>query len=485
MDRWACVDLPALPLQIVRRDHPDWRHRPLAVTSHDTPHAPLEWTCPRAAAAGVQVGARAAVATAVCPELVVAHMVSSRLEEALEQCRALLDRFSPRVETVRAPGTSFLLDPRGLMRLFGSERQWRAQIEAAFKEIGFTAHVALADNRVVAMALSRSAPAGGAAESNHREGEIDHLPLSVLDLDGDSRAALSRLGASTIGQFKRLPGGGLALRFGPETAHLQRLLRDGDPRPLHPARPAPSYSSTVSFEPPARSSAQLLRNARELLAALLRDIARRGLALRALRVTLTFKTPPTKTSRTLTPAAPGLDLEIPCELMQLYLDSLERGEISDMHLEIEPVPAEPEQLSIFLGRQGSAPAIARAVARIRAAYGPSSVSRARLSNTFLPERAYRFEPIQTWPPQKKPPPDSAGVTPPTVVRALQSRPSPVPRALARRLKPLTGPQRLEVEWWATPVCRDYHYLQGPDGRVLWAYRHRDDRRERLYLHAEI
>ena len=40
MDRLACVDLPALPLQILLQQHPDWVGHPAVVVAEDRPPHP-------------------------------------------------------------------------------------------------------------------------------------------------------------------------------------------------------------------------------------------------------------------------------------------------------------------------------------------------------------------------------------------------------------------------------------------------------------
>jgi protein ImuB len=37
MDRTACVDIRALPLQLLLRAHPDWREKPVVVVDRDKP----------------------------------------------------------------------------------------------------------------------------------------------------------------------------------------------------------------------------------------------------------------------------------------------------------------------------------------------------------------------------------------------------------------------------------------------------------------
>lgn len=35
-----------------------------------------------------------------------------------------------------------------------------------------------------------------------------------------------------------------------------------------------------------------------------------------------------------------------------------------------------------------------------------------------------------------------------------------------------GPERIEDNWWAEPVSRDYYIAQGEQGQHLWVYRDR-------------
>ena len=41
-ERWACVDVPALPLQWVIRQHPEWRDDPVVVVEEDVINKMLE-----------------------------------------------------------------------------------------------------------------------------------------------------------------------------------------------------------------------------------------------------------------------------------------------------------------------------------------------------------------------------------------------------------------------------------------------------------
>ena len=46
---------------------------------------------------------------------------------------------------------------------------------------------------------------------------------------------------------------------------------------------------------------------------------------------------------------------------------------------------------------------------------------------------------------------------------------------------LHGPERIEDQWWTTPVSRDYYIAQTPQKQPVWIYQNRHNRR--WYLHG--
>ncbi len=62
MDRWACVDLYALPLQLLMRDHADWAGHPVVVVDEDKPQGKILWANRQAHRCCVRTGMRYAEA---------------------------------------------------------------------------------------------------------------------------------------------------------------------------------------------------------------------------------------------------------------------------------------------------------------------------------------------------------------------------------------------------------------------------------------
>src|SRR5882724_12809459 len=67
--RLACVDLPAFPLQLLLRRHPEWAAYPAAVVAEDKPQGLLLWVNEKARQQGVLPGLRYAAAFSLASTL--------------------------------------------------------------------------------------------------------------------------------------------------------------------------------------------------------------------------------------------------------------------------------------------------------------------------------------------------------------------------------------------------------------------------------
>src|SRR6478752_5237753 len=115
--RVACLDLPALPLQLVWRREPELREQAVVVIDEDRPQGTVLWACERARAAGVLPGQRYAHALGLHRGLRARLVPPEAIEAAITELRAALHELSPRVEPSDEPGT-FWLDGEGLDRIF-------------------------------------------------------------------------------------------------------------------------------------------------------------------------------------------------------------------------------------------------------------------------------------------------------------------------------------------------------------------------------
>jgi protein ImuB len=224
----------------------------------------------------------------------------------------------------------------------------------------------------------------------------------------------------------------------------------------------------------------------------LHQVRARGETIQSLDLSLHLERAPLHKER-IAPAAPTLDLMLVLELIRLRLGELSlKGAVEEVELLANTVRARGAQPSL----PGHQPrrdmgAAHRALARIRAAYGERSVTKARVREAHLPEASFRWEPIQQARSgnQNEPPPVSS------MVRRVYRRPKPLPPrkpkepeagpSLAKdhAIEHMYGPYRVSGGWWKRLVERDYYYAETDHGDLLWLFYDRP--RKRWFLHGVL
>ena len=255
VDRTACIDLPAFPLQLLLRKHPDWREHPAAVVEADTPQGTILWINEKARAAGIATGMRYAAGLSFAAGLRAAVVTAEDIDDEIAQLAELLRRFTPvgRARQGRA------------RRLLARRAGARAPVRLAFR-VGRDGARRARPRRVRRVARRRLRPL---RRVRRRQGQIEpatagtlllifaqtsgipggacrekkgSVPFSVVfdrrRRSGPRRAksgstgwrfppaardTLLKLGVTTVGQFVDLPLDGVGVRFGPEVRRLHRL----------------------------------------------------------------------------------------------------------------------------------------------------------------------------------------------------------------------------------------------------------------------
>lgn len=502
MDRLACVNVAALPLQLLLGAHPEWASLPVAVVENDRPQAPVLFLNRSAHRAGVRTGQRYATALALARDLRAGTVSQSQIDRDVRRLADLLRRHSPHVEPASdAPG-AFWLDARGLERLHPSLHAWAERIRADLQGVGMVATVAVGFSRfgVYALAVSHrdTVVCRDAAEERAR---VQRVPLSRLDLDPDVRDRLLALGISTVGDFLRLPGSGIRARFGAATASLYQLAAGQRWAPLVPVPAEERDERSVDFDAPESHVERLVFVIKRLLDALVATLARQARAVVAVTLHMTLDDRTTRAER-VRPAAPTLDIPQLLTLIRLRLDTLQlsaalrqaqgrpersRGTgIVALRVTAETCPATPDQCRLFAEQtRRNREAADQALARIRAECGDDSVVRARLIEAHLPAARFVWEPLEQVPGRSMPRVVAARPlvrriygtgkkgTAPVFGRLSMSIANDVARK--RGLSPFSlfhGPYVMSGGWWSLPptgVHRDYYFVHMPGGELWWVY----------------
>jgi protein ImuB len=492
MKRVSCVFLPMLPLQILLRQKPHWGGAPIAVVDDEGPHGRITHLNALAKKGRLRIGMRQTVARDLLPTLHTAVVSQERVVEIKKELVTSLQTFSPRVEAIDHPG-AFHLDPEGLQRLYGGYHTWATSIHRYLRArhwhnavtVGFHRHRALA----VAMTHA-GVTILKSSDEEHKQSNV--TPLREFDLPGALCESLGTLGIETLGDFLAVPVGELHSRFGERASALHDLFTEGLQLPIQPHAFDEPARISFQIEPPDDDQHRLLFAIKGALHSLLHQVRARGEAIQSLRLSLHLERAPMHEEH-VEPATPTLDLMLVLELIRLRLGEISlAGAVEEVELLANTVRASAEQVAL----PGHQPrrdmgAAHRALARIRAAYGEHSVTRARVREAHLPEASFRWEPIQhaRVGEQNEAPPVSS------MVRRVFARPKPLPPRVPKKpeagpsltedqaIEHMYGPYRVSGGWWKRLVERDYYYAETDHGDLLWLFYDRP--RKRWFLHGVL
>lgn len=487
--RIACVDVPALALQIVLRDHPEWRADPVVVIEDERPQARILWANRPARVAHVRRGQRFQEAEALVARLHAAVVQPQRLADTGDELLRLLVQFSPSIEPGAEPGL-FFVDASGLHELFTGLEPWANALHEALVRRGFVASVAVGFVRFTTFAVARSRTGWILLPSLDEERRLAFaVPFRSLDVSPQLRERMDDLGIRTLGEFARLPVRGLVQRFGKEAKALHERTAMAW-TPLTATVVVEPVRFAHDFELAEADRERFLAEFGGHLQAVVPRLVERREAIAALRIELRLERAPLRHERLAT-AAPTLDVVQVLELLRLRLAAQSlAGPVERFAVEVESVCVTQRQLELLAAARRRDPAAAaRAFARLRAAFGDDAVTRARLVSAHLPEQGFRFEPV-------------VGITNP----AKASRPAapPLVRVLLKTPQPLGaipvheaeawlgehgavqrahGPFRTSHAWWRDRIERDYFLVETDRGAILWVFHDRETRR--WYLHGRV
>jgi len=487
MDRMACVDLPALPLQLLLKQHPDWHARPAAVVDCDKPQGLVLWANERARALRVLPGMRYAAALTLAGDLRAAVVPTTEIERAVAFVAKRLERFTPGVEPADDEPGVFWLDASGLERLYDSLAGWGNGIRGELKRAGLCSTVAVGFGRFATYAVARSKRGVVVFRDPGEERAVtQRVPLDRLGLAPVVRDALHKLGVDTVGRFTGLPADGLDRRFGPDVGRLHRQATEALKVPLQPRRHEPPATERAQMDHPETNVARMLNTIERLLHPLVATVKGRCQKVAGLHVGFRFERLGDHIER-VRPAAPTLDAAQLLELIRLRLEALRKlpDGVVEIVLLAESVAATKKQEQLFAERPRRDLAAAnRALARVRADLGDDVVLQARLREGHLPEGSFTWETLDRITESRPREADSS-----RLVRRIYARPIPLPSR--PRQEPdgwmlqgleqgpvvrVQGPYVVSGGWWNRPLRREYHFAETQSGEMLWVYYDRPRRR---------
>jgi len=531
VDRLACVSIPALPLQILLRHHPEWRGGPVAVLEEDRPQSPIVWVNSHARRAGVRPGMRFSAALAFSPTLNAGCVFPADVAQERDRLIVRLRQFTPDIEPGDDPGV-FWVGLTGLDRLYPSPARWAGAVRSDLLQEGFQATVVIGFTRFGTYAVAQITRGVRIFHDAHDErAAAMNVSLAHLTLTQEIRETLTKLNVTTVRALVQLPEAGLLERFGMEAYRLHQAAEE--PRAeLRSSAEDPPVRARRALDEPETDLTRCLFVFKQMLDPMLATLAARGTALSVLEIRLELDRHGSRTEH-IRPAAPTLDSVQILDLVRLRLEGrvvlpraialghpssdpartgsrrprdksnglgplhLSQGPhavagITDIELTAEAVPATHEQLRLFgIHPRRDLTAGNRALARLRAEFGEQAVVRARLRDGHLPEARVAWEPVSSL---TLPHPDP--VPRRMLVRRIWAHPEPLVPAATHlhdgwlilgtthgAVEELLGPYIVSGGWWVREVDRAYHFAQTRHGDLLWVYH--DRLRRRWFLHGRV
>src|SRR5262249_13380051 len=249
---------------------------------------------------------------------------------------------------------------------------------------GWTAAITCGFDRFATYAVVKSQPARPHvfATEAAEKAALQRTPLDRLGIEPVVREELAKLGVRTVADFGRLPGAGVLRRFDAATHRLHRMAAGTLAIPMQSSPELEPVRVEADLDPAESDLERLLFRIKQLLDPLLDRLESEGRAAIEVLLQLAFEVRPVAANggmhaarpavpacrHVIRPAVPTLDVVQLLGLLRLRLEIEPLpGDVSSVTLEVRPVVARQEQLSLFVQKpKRDERAAARALARVRA-----------------------------------------------------------------------------------------------------------------------
>jgi len=243
------LDMDAFFAAIAVRENPELRGLPVII-GHPGPRGVVATCSYEARKFGVHSALPSVVAERRCPQGIWLPGRRTLYSEVSRRIRAILDRYSPRIEPLSIDEAFIDLTGSARDLAAGAEtgREMKRSIHA---EERLTASVGVAPNKFLAKLASDMEKPDGLVLLPLEEVEQRVWPLKVERLWGVGPKLAERLHRSRVrivGDLLRIPEQELVARVGERSArHLRALARGKDDRPVETSRKAKSISEERTY----------------------------------------------------------------------------------------------------------------------------------------------------------------------------------------------------------------------------------------------
>ncbi|MFU8763461.1 MAG: Y-family DNA polymerase [Haliea sp.] len=470
MSLWLCLRFPQLPLQCQTLSEA----RPIVVLARQR----VLRTNDRAASLGIQEGMAAATVRALAGD--ESLQLLSRDQDAEQRCLQQLCCWAYGITPTLHPWREdcLQLEIGGCLALFRSLEALLQAVYCGIQLRGYRLEAGLAPTPKAAWLLSF------AAEGQIGNGEswlerLKPLPLTLLDDFPKEIAALQRAGLQRLGDVLALPEAALGRRCGKAFIHWlrQMLGHETDLQPDY--QPPERFSDQHWFGYEVKTTTELLPAVQQLLQTLCGFLRQTQLQTEEIQWQLVAIDRQVQHLQVRSSSRHS-DWKNWYQLTQLQLDRLQlRTGIEGLGLECRQLLAGRSTSMDLFNPHNQREPMQALLDRLRSRLGLQAILTVGCRDEHLPELALHVSSEST-----------AGIA---AGQSCSRRPFwllPEPQPVRQDqgqlhwqgpLQLMTGPERIEDNWWQEPASRDYYIARCPRGQYYWLFH--DRLRRQWYIHG--
>jgi len=481
---WLALRLPDLPAHALAID----LHTDAALAIIEQRH--VVWANTTAIASGVGKGMDASTAQLLSGCVHQERDLSSE-QRLLAELSAQLYAFTPYIETYtsqQVPQSGLLLEISSCLMLFGGVLAFVGKVLRFFAEKNLTLAVGLAHSAKAAWLLSFvHYDIHGDENKPVFVERLQRLPIQLLHDYPVQVGALEKTGFVTFGDIARQIAAqsisSIKKRFGQEFAQTLCDIFGIDQdfqqpslfeKPVVMYKPQEFFNEEIQFEYPIHQIDQLQTPVEHLLQQLADFLRKRQWETHQIEWTLA-------------------DIYHSKEVMPIYADTAQTQwqlffdltliqlENRDLPFEvdrltlscrnIQPIQAQSQLLEFGSKRKHNSQAFTTTAAKLKARLGDACIYKLSYCDSYIPEHSNQRIALNHPSNQQLPDRHLASLRPCWLFK------SPIEIEVRQRglywrgyLTLLSGPERLQGNWWRTPSARDYFLAQRNDYVRLWVFR---------------
>ena len=467
MSLWLCLRFPQLAMECLAHRPED----PAVVIERQRVYAAND----TAQLSGVAVGQSTATVRALLttPELQVFERNITKETKCLEQLEQWAYSFTPTLERYWAD--SLQLEVGRCLKLHGDLGELLTRLEGELKQRGFTPCLGLAPNRSAAWLLSHDANSDHMDTSTDFLKRLEPLPLRLLEggWAGEFSASVEQLekaGFVAFGDILKLPQSTLGRRCGQNFQTWLDGVKASSDVATQDFKPAPVFRDNLWFGFEIRNKAELHPAMQQLLNAM----ARFANAIQQQVMSIEWQLLRARGAAdafTVRSSVANNTVEHWFDLSCLTLEQCHlNADVEGLALQVRSFQEWNATAEDLFDDSNTRESLHNLVDRLRSRLGLQAVQQINVCDAHLPEHSQclvqdveRHETLST-PKEQRP-------------FWLFDEPHPV-RITNGTLHwngPLTllsGPERIEDNWWLEPVSRDYYIAQTQAGQPVWLFHDR-------------